>query len=64
MKLELIDWKAADKASEDAIRQSLLTQACNQLVMDRAKKEIKLLGGKTSEEEQEDVRKSNSTNSS
>ena len=51
MELDLADWKNVEISGEQAIRSSNLSIILETIMVKKAKKEIKLLGGKTSEEE-------------
>lgn len=57
MKLELMDWKTAETAATEQLRASLVAVAVHEIVLREAKKQIKKLGGKTSEEEAEEAKK-------
>ena len=53
MELDLMDWKTVERSSEQAIRNANVTIALDSIMLRHAKREIKRLGGKTSEEEKE-----------
>ena len=49
--MDLMDWKNVEKSMEDTIRAENVNMILNTIMLSTAKKEIKKLGGKTSEEE-------------
>lgn len=51
IKLELMDWKTVEAASERELRRAMVEVILHGRTLDLAKKQIKKLGGKTSEEE-------------
>lgn len=55
MKLDLMDWKNVEQNTENSIRTAEVTIALETIIRDVAKKAIKKLGGKTSEEEKATV---------
>ena len=55
--MDLMDWKNVEASTEASTRSAEVTIEINQVVLSRAKREIKLLGGKTSEEEKEEIKK-------
>lgn len=57
IKLDLIDWKSAEKIAEDEIREHTMVLKLNELTRAEAKKQIKSLGGLTSEEERANEKK-------
>lgn len=60
MKLDLMDWKNVEASTEQSIRNAKVTVTLDSIMLEHAKKEIKKLGGKTSEEEKlEKVKKGN-----
>ena len=57
MELDLMDWKNIEMHNEQQIRAAEVTIVIESILLKHAKKNIKELGGKTSEEEKEDLKK-------
>ncbi len=57
VKLELMDWKSTERSCQAQIRESLLLQRINEVLLKEARKQIKSYGGKTIEEELEEEKK-------
>ena len=58
MELDLMDWKNVEMSTEQTIRTANVTIALDEIMLRHAKREIKRLNGKTSEEERiEDKKK-------
>ena len=50
--LELMDWKAIETNAENTIRDNMVQTAIANILLTRAKVNIKVLGGKTNDEEE------------
>ena len=59
MKLEIMDWKSIEKASEDGIREALIAISLHEIARKQSKDAIHDLGGLTNEEEDEKARTAN-----
>ena len=57
IKLDLMDWKSAEKVCEDSIRELKMTLRLHELTRVEAKKMIRSFDGKTSEEERAETKK-------
>ena len=57
VKLELMDWKQAEKSCEERIRELKLELILHELTRTEAKKQIKSFGGLASEEERKAEKK-------
>ena len=68
VKLDLMDWKNAEKVSEERIKELKLEIVLNEMTRIEAKKQIKSFGGVTSEQERaiekEDIKRRNRTSTS
>lgn len=57
MKLDLMNWKNIERNAEALIEQGNVQIEVNKILRDQAKKAIKKLGGKTSEEEEQEAKR-------
>ena len=53
--MDLMDWKNVEKNCEDSVRSAEVTKEIESIMLEIAKKKIKKLGGKTSEEEKKEI---------